>query len=156
MDEAAVKPVRFEDGKTMLVAGLSEPCGPNMNGPALWKKFVPYIGHIPGQIGSIEYGVVCNGDDSGNMVYMAAMEVSDFARLPEELSRFRIPEQRYAVFVHAGHISTIRQTWQAIFSKWLPESGFKATGGPEFERYTSAFDPKSGNGGVEIWVPIKM
>jgi len=37
----------------------------------------------------------------------------------------------------------------------MPESGFKATGGPEFERYTKSFDPVSGNGGVEIWVPIR-
>jgi len=120
MDETTVeqvKPVRFEDGKIMLVAGLSERCGPNMNPPGLWQRLAPHIGHIPGQVGSTAYGVLCNSDDAGNMDYMAAVEVSDFARVPLELSRFRIPEQRYAVFLHSGHVSTIRQTWQSIFRK---------------------------------------
>ena len=158
MDETVltcVEPVRFEDGKTMLIAGLSERCGDNMNAPAQWQRFVPHIGNIPGQVGWITYGVLCNSDDTGNMEYMCGVEVSDFSRVPAELSRFRIPEQKYAVFFHAGHVSTIRQTWMTIFNKWLPESGYKASGGPEFEKYAEVFNPATGADGVEIWIPIK-
>jgi AraC family transcriptional regulator len=89
------------------------------------------------------------------MDYIAGVEVSDFARVPAELSRLRIPEQKYAVFQHRGHVSLARQTWTAIWNQWLPEYGYKAVGGPEFERYTSSFNPATGEGGFEIWIPVK-
>ena len=101
------------------------------------------------------YGVLCNGDDAGNTEYISGVEVSDFARLPKEFGRLRIPAQRYAVFAHRGHISTIRRVWSTIFNKWLPESGCGLAEGPEFERYGEEFVPATGNGGFEIWIPIK-
>jgi AraC family transcriptional regulator len=36
----------------------------------------------------------------------------------------------------------------------LSEHGHEATDGPAFERYEERFDPGTGLGGVEIWVPI--
>ena len=59
------------------------------------------------------------------------------------------------VFTHREHIAAIRQTWLTIFSKWLPESGYKLAEGPEFERYGEDFNPRTGSGGVEIWIPIE-
>ena len=67
----------------------------------------------------------------------------------------RIPEQRYAVFSHRDHISTIRRTINTIWSKWLPESAHEAADAPDFERYGEEFDARTGTGGVEIWIPIK-
>ena len=63
----------------------------------------------------------------------------------------RIPEQRYAVFTHRDHISTIRRTINTIWNHWLPASGMKAADAPNFERYDENFDPLTGNGGLEIW-----
>jgi AraC family transcriptional regulator len=31
----------------------------------------------------------------------------------------------------------------------------KAADAPNFERYDETFDPATGNGGFEIWVPVK-
>ncbi len=31
----------------------------------------------------------------------------------------------------------------------------RATDAPNFERYGESFDPRSGTGGVEIWIPIE-
>ena len=67
----------------------------------------------------------------------------------------RIPEHRYAVFSHTEHISTIRRTITAIWNQWLPQSGLKVADAPSFERYDEKFDPATGNGGLEIWVPVK-
>jgi AraC family transcriptional regulator len=145
---------RMEDAKSILITGLSERCGDDMNAPAQWQRFVPHIGHIPNQIGFTTYGVLHNCDDAGNMEYLCGVQVSDFSRTPKGLTNLRLPDQKYAVFFHAGHVSTIRTTWQAIFTQWLPESGFKAAGGPEFERYTERFNPMTGAGGVEIWIPV--
>ena len=68
--------------------------------------------------------------------------------------RLRLPEQRYAIFTHRGHISHIRATTYTIWNKWLPESGRKLAKAPDFERYDDRFDPKTATGEVEIWLPI--
>jgi AraC family transcriptional regulator len=148
---------RFENGCNLLIAGLSERYDSETSAriPAQWQRFGPHLGHIPGQVGRVAYGVLCNSDDAGNTEYITGVEVSDFARVPDEFARLRIPEQRYAVFLHRQHISTIRRVWATIFNKWLPESGYKIAGAPEFERYGEEFDPVSGMGGFEIWIPLQ-
>jgi predicted transcriptional regulator YdeE len=123
--------------------------------PAQWQRFGPYIGNIPGQVGNVAYGVIYNGDDEGNADYMCGVEVTDYSRVPSELSRVRIPENRYAVFSHRDHISTIRRTFNTIWSKWFPESGHEPADAPFFERYDAGFDPTTGLGGLEIWIPLK-
>ena len=110
---------------------------------------------FPARIGKVAYGVCCNGDDAGNFDYIAGVEVADFSDLPREFARVRIPEQKYAVFTHAEHISTIRRTVNTIWNHWLPISGMKAADAPSFERYDEKFDPATGNGGLEIWVPVR-
>ena len=148
---------RFEISKPLLVAGLGERYT-SENGagiPNQWQRFHQSVEDIPGRIGKVAYGVCCNGDDAGNFDYISGVEVSDFSDLPREFSRVRIPEQRYAVFTHRDHISTIRRTVNTIWNHWLPASGLKAADAPNFERYDEKFDPLSGNGGLEIWIPVR-
>ena len=147
----------LETRPTLLVAGSTERYNAetSANIPAQWQRFGPHIGHIPGQVGHSTYGVVYNGDGAGNMEYMAAVEVSDFTRLPKEFAQLRIPEHRYAIFTHREHISTIRRVWATIFNQWLPESGFKIAGAPEIERYGPEFNAVTGMGGFEIWIPLR-
>ncbi len=160
MNEAVLEtlaPPRIENGKTLLIAGLRERYSAQTAAaiPAQWQRFAPHIGHIPGQIGRATYGVLSNSDDAGNTDYIAGVEVSDFSRLPREFASIRIPEQKYAVFAHRDHVSIIRRVWATIYNKWKPESGYEVSDGPSFERYGEAFDPVSGNGGFEIWIPVK-
>jgi len=148
---------RFETGKPLLIAGLGERYSWETSAaiPGQWQRFGQSVDSIPGRIGAVEYGVCCNGDDAGNYDYIAGVEVSDFSDLPREFSSVRIPEQRYAVFTHSEHISTIRRTINTIWNHWLPASGMKVADAPNFERYDEKFDPLTGNGGLEIWVPVK-
>ena len=44
---------------------------------------------------------------------------------------------------------------QAIFSQWLPAAGCTLEVEPNFEVYTDQFDPHTGTGLVEIWIPLK-
>jgi len=150
-------PPRFETGKAMVIAGVGDRFSHD-NGagiPGLWQRFHQYVESFPGRIGQVAYGVCTNGDDAGNFDYIAGVEVRDFSDLPREFSRLRIPEQKYAVFAHTDHISTIRRTVNTIWNHWLPSSGFEMADSPNFERYDEKFDPATGNGGFEIWVPIK-
>jgi AraC family transcriptional regulator len=161
MDSTALdhlKPPRFETSKPLLVAGLGERITHDNQGagiPNQWQRFHQSVDDIPGRIGKLAYGVCCNGDDAGNFDYIAGVEVTDFSDLPREFSRVRIPEQKYAVFTHSDHISTIRRTVNTIWNHWLPMSGMKAADAPNFERYDEKFDPLTGDGGLEIWIPVK-
>ena len=123
--------------------------------PGLWHRFHQEITDIPARVGQVAYGVCCNGDDAGNFDYIAGVEVAEFSDLPRRFARIRISEQRYAVFTHADHVASIRRTVNTIWNRWLPGSGMKAADAPNFERYDETFDPATGNGGFEIWVPVK-
>jgi AraC family transcriptional regulator len=152
-----IDPPRFVDGPAFLVAGLSERYSYETCAgiPAQWQSVQPYLGRVPGQKGTVAYGVCYNNDDSGHIDYMSGVEVEDLGRTPKELARLRIPAQRYAVFTHKGHITTIRGTWKAIFCDWIPTSGCETVDAPSFERYDERFDPHTGNGELEIWLPIR-
>jgi len=160
MDSTALdhlKPPRFETSKPLLIAGISERCTHENGGagiPNQWQKFHQTVDNIPNRVGRVAYGVCCNGDDSG-FDYIAGVEVADFSDLPRQFARVRIPEQRYVVFSHTEHISTIRRTVTAIWNQWLPQSGLKVADAPNFERYDEKFDSTTGNGGLEIWVPVQ-
>jgi AraC family transcriptional regulator len=151
-----VEPPRFETSKPLLIAGLGERYTWESGAaiPGQWQRFHQSVANFPGRIGQVAYGVCCNGDDAGNFDYIAGVEVADFSDLPRDFSRVRIPEQKYAVFTHSDHISTIRRTINTVWNQWLPASGLKAADAPSFERYGEKFDPLTGNGGLEIWIPV--
>lgn len=89
----------------------------------------------------------------GNFDCICGVEVSEFPSQPREFSHLRISPQRYAVFAHSGHISTIGATCSAIWNEALPKSGYQAADGPWFERYGEDFNGRTGFGGVEICNP---
>jgi predicted transcriptional regulator YdeE len=153
----SLDPPRFEDGKERLIAGLNATYTFETRSqiPTQWGRFAPQMGSIPGQVGTASYGVCWNYKPGSGFDYLAGVEVNGSAPLPAELSQVRIPPGRYAVFTHRGHVSTIPQTLDAIWTKWLPNSGHQAVDAPCFERYDERFDPQSGMGGFEIWVALK-
>ncbi|EJL27231.1 hypothetical protein PMI01_03883 [Caulobacter sp. AP07] len=149
-------PPRIEQGRALLIAGLSGRYGCEGPGgiPAQWQRFNEHAGHIPGQIGDVAYGLCLNSDELGNFDYVSGVEVADFSDLPEGFVSARVPAHLYAVFRHAEHISTIRQTMHAIYTAWLPNSDYEAADAPFFERYGPEFDPRTGEGGLEAWIPV--
>lgn len=161
LDETLIpdlKPARFENGRPLLIAGLGERYTWETSNaiPEQWQRSVRCFGTIPLRVGKNTFGVTCNGDDEGNFDYIAAVEVTHFSDLPAAFSRLRIGPQKYAVFSHREHISTIRRTIKTIWSKWLAESGHEAADAPNFQRFGEEFDHKTGMGGLEIWIPIKV
>jgi AraC family transcriptional regulator len=152
-----LKPTRFDNGGPLLIAGLGEryTWETSKAAPAQWQRAVQRFGDIPRRVGEDTFGVACNGDEEGNFDYIAGVEVTDFSDLPSDLSRLRIGPQKYAVFAHPEHISTIRSTVKTIWTKWLAESGHEVADAPSFERFGEEFDGQTGTGGFEIWMPIK-
>lgn len=153
---ATLEKPRFVDARPMLVAGIGARFEyGNMDGiPTQWQRFNQHLGSIPAEIDGAAYGV-CTASDANGFDYISAVEVSGFSDLEPTFMRLRIPAQRYAVFSHREHVSTIRNTMRAIWSDWLPQSGHEVAEAPTLERYGTEFDPYTGNGGLEIWLPIK-
>jgi AraC family transcriptional regulator len=154
---SSIEPSRYEEGRAMLLAGLRRHHAFDAAAttiPAQWQAFRE-LGELPGRRDAVTYGVVCGSDPAARTFeYMCAAEVDTFDALPRELGRMRVPAQRYAVFTHRGHVSTLRATWDAIWQRWLPGSGQHPADTPDFERYDARFDPRSGSGEVEIWFPV--
>ena len=152
-------PPRFEDSPALLIAGLrGQFTTATWAGiPAQWERLISY-GKVPGQVGSAHYGlcfILPQGID-----YLSGAEVSGAAALPSEFSSVQIPAQRYAVFSHRDHVMKLRNTLDAIWHNWFPSSGYQAArppaGAPEFfERYGEQFDPQTGMGDIEVWIPIQ-
>ena len=131
-------------------------CQSNAAIPSQWNAFLPHFGHIRGQVGHIAYGVICNFDDAGSYDYICGVEVKELPMDPPEFSGQRIPPATYAVFEHNGHVSAIAGTWKAIWEHGLADAGYQVAEGPVLERYDERFDGRTGLGGMELWVPVKV
>lgn len=90
-----------------------------------------------------------------DITYLVALEVSSDEYLPEGMTYWEIPEQKYAMFTHTGDVKTMGQTYQGIFTKWLPESGYEVVHAHDFELYNKEFRPESPDSKAYIFVPIK-
>jgi len=153
---------RFENGKPLLIAGLrqSYAAAAMRSLPAQWQTFAPHIGKVPGQIGRTSYGVCWQAPDSSNIEYLTGVEVSTFAGMPDKFTVVSLPASKYAVFPHRDHVSKLYETCDAI-SRWLPESGHQSAAAADaetpafFERYSEEFNPQTGMGGMEVWVPLR-
>lgn len=148
---------RFEDTPELLIAGLNESYTfeSRMNIPQQWMRFGPHIGKTPGQVGLNSYGVCWNYKPECGFDYLTGVEVSEGANIPKEWKPLRLNAHRYAIFTHTGHASAIPQTIDKIWKSWLPDTGLQVAESPCFERYTEDFNPQTGRGGTEIWIPIK-
>jgi len=147
---------RFKEIDCLLIAGLGSryTFATSEGIPRQWQRFEPYIGNLAGQIGPETYGVSHNFDGSG-FEYIAGVKVSHFAFLPDGFETVRIRRRRYAVFQHGQHVSMLRRTHYTIWNKWLPDSGQQIADAPNFERYDQQFDPVTGTGPIELWMPLE-
>ena len=150
--------VRFENSKELVIAGLKQNYmfASRTAIPAQWQRFMPYIGQVAGQVGKVAYGVCTNNSTNDGFAYLSGVQVAQTNALPGEFESLPIPAHRYAIVSHSGHVSNIAQTIDTIWKQWLPTSGLKAAASPCFEKYTEQFNPLSGTGGMEIWVPLHV
>jgi AraC family transcriptional regulator len=152
-------PLRFVTPGPLLIAGIGRRFAiDDFAGiPALWQELRPHLGEISGQKDRVAYGLVAKMAAGGDSYfYLAGVEVTDLADLDDGFTGIRLPAQRWAVFAHESHVTTIASTVDAVFGQALPAAGLTAGDMPDLlERYGENFDPHSGHGGFEIWVPVK-
>lgn len=150
-------PPRFEKLPERMLAGLTERynCESPAGIPSQWQRFTPYLGTIRGQVGQLAYGVIYNFDKEGNFDYLCGVEIKGSVELPGELTTLTVPAREYAIFLHRGHVAGVRSTFTAIWNDWVPQSGREVAEAPSLECYGPEFNPQTGLGGFELWIPLK-
>ena len=158
LDQPATQPLappRIEQGRLLRLTGISERHPGTITAlPTQWSRFIPHVGHVPGQVGRVVYGVTYNGDETGAFDYMCGVAVDAFLAACPPFSRLTIPPQTYAVFTHREHITSLSATIGAALDRAIGDAGCVAADGPFFERYDERFDARTGRGDVEVWFPI--
>ena len=106
-----------------------------------------------------EYGVCFPEDANGSFDYVIGVELKEGAAVSQGYHICEIPAASYAVFSTppadaAGFTGAIQQTWQDIFSQWLPQSGRRIDEAAlSFELYDERGMVETGKV-CEIWIPV--
>jgi AraC family transcriptional regulator len=151
----ALAALRVEVIGPLLLSGISSAyrAGDTAGIPAQWQCL--FDRQVPPLPAGPAYGVFVAGDDDGCVEYLAGHRIARLADAAPGHQTLRLAQRRYAVARHAAHIGSIPLTWRAMLDEWLPAEGLRAIDAPDFERYDASFDTTTGEGGVDICVPIE-
>ncbi len=148
---------RIEKAGEMLFAGLKERVGYGamQNIAGQWQRFMsgPYHG-IENRKPGIPVGIAATAGGEG-IDYVCAAEVTRFGAVPGGLVKLTLAPRTYAVFSHDAHIAKLRETYDAIWNEWFADAGRTPADAPGFERHNETFDPRTGEGGACIWIPLE-
>lgn len=84
----------------------------------------------------------------------AAIEVADFATIPDGMETFTLRGGLYAVFHYKGS-SLDTRVFQHIFGIWLPNSDYELDNRPHFEVLGDKYRNADPNSEEDIWIPVK-
>jgi len=130
---------------------------------ALWQSFMLRRKEIKNNIGSALYSVEVYNDASffrnfsleKEFEKWAAIRVTDFKSVPDEMETLIIPAGLYAVFFYRGKGSEGAGFYQNIFTNWLPVSGFQLDNRPHFALMGEKYKNEDPDSEEEIWIPVK-
>jgi predicted transcriptional regulator YdeE/DNA-binding transcriptional MerR regulator len=125
----------------------------------LWAEFnkrseeIRYVSDEPAAFGICQ--CYPETDQSGEFEYVAGFRVDRAGELPTNMVSRDIPAHTYAVFTHIGALEKLSDTYQYIYQVWMPQSGYKAVGGLDFEYYNGDFKDFAPDSRFYIYVPIE-
>jgi AraC family transcriptional regulator len=90
------------------------------------------------------------------MRYDAAVTVVNEAQATGKVNIRVLGGGKNAVFLHEGSLSELENTWQSIYSEWLPSSGERLRDAPPSERYnTCPAETSPADLRTEIYIPLE-
>ena len=127
----------------------------------LWSSFMPKRKEIQNAIGSELYSIQINPDNfdfkpNTPFVKWAAVAVTSFDFIPENMETLEIEEGLYAVFNYKGDQSNVAAFFNSIYTEWLPSSGYQLDSRAQFEILGEKYKNGSPESEEEIWIPIKL
>jgi AraC family transcriptional regulator len=152
-----LKEPRIDKAGELLFVGLSEHVHYKdmQNIAREWERFMSGLyGEIDHKVAEPPVGIA-TGSSGDGIEYVYAAGVTKFGSVPKTCIKVTLAPATYAVFAHDDHVTQIRETYEAIWNDWFPKSGETPAEAPSFERHNDTFDPRTGNGGVTIWIPIR-
>lgn len=152
----SLKVHRYVDAGEMLFVGMGQhfSFAATQHITAQWERFMPHYCEIENRADDVPWGVNANLDDDGTFDYFSAVKVSRISSVPKGMQGLTLPPRTYAIFQHTAHISTISQTYTAIWNDWEPPNGRAIADAASLEGHLPSFNPRTGLGGVELWVPV--
>lgn len=85
----------------------------------------------------------------------AAVEVSDFNSIPDNMDTYVLHGGLYAVFIYKGLPALFQNTFQYIFYTWLPNSEFELDNREHFELLGDKYKNNDPDSEEEVWIPVK-
>jgi AraC family transcriptional regulator len=128
---------------------------------SLWQSFMPRRKEISDALSTdlISMQVYDAPLQAGNMLQVfdkwAAVEVSNFDKVPEDMNTYTLVGGLYAVFHYKG-LSTDSSIFRYIYGEWLPNSNYVLDQRPHFEVLGPKYKNNDPNSEEEIWVPLKL
>jgi len=130
---------------------------------ALWRSFMPEKKKILHTAGTdlISLQIYPSGFSScfkptTPFQKWAAVEVTDFDTIPNDLETFVLPSGLYAVFHYKGAAEAAGPTYQYIHGTWLPNSDYVLDDRPHFEVLGDKYKNGSCDSEEELWIPIRL
>ncbi len=132
--------------------------------PAFWQRYMQEeLGKtlMDQAVSTAEYGICTDHNlDTGDFAYVIGVECKPDAKPPEGAAVRSFPEQTYAVFttprVPAEQFTaSIQETWNSIYSEWLPHSGYELAQAADFEYYDErCWRDRNEQLEMDIYVPV--
>jgi AraC family transcriptional regulator len=85
----------------------------------------------------------------------AAVEVTDFDTIPENMETHVLTGGLYAVFIYKGDANDFQSTFEYIFRTWLPHSDYVLDDRSHFEIMGEKYKLNDPNSEEEVWIPIR-
>ncbi len=129
----------------------------------LWHGFMPHRKEIRNSVSNDLFNLkvfdpsfdFMNFNPESEFEKWAAVEVSDFETIPENMEPFTLEGGLYTVFIHKGEAKRGPQTFGYIFNNWLPDSEYDIDSRPHFDLLGEKYKKDDPDSEEEIWIPIK-
>ena len=128
----------------------------------LWNSFMPRRKEIRNTIGADLYSIEVyepnyfdNFNPDALFDELAAIEVTDFNDVPDQMEKIVLPGGLYAVFLHKGPANEGIKTYSYIFENWLPDSDYDLDHRPHFAVMGVKYKHDDPGSEEEIWIPVK-
>lgn len=128
----------------------------------LWSSFIPRRREIKNNIGSELYSIEVyeplyfnNFNPENEFDKWAAVEVTGFEKVPDDMETLTSPCGLYAVFIHKRAVSKGPETYRYIFGTWLPPSDFLLDDRPHLAVMGEKYKNDDTDSEEEVWIPVK-
>jgi AraC family transcriptional regulator len=128
----------------------------------LWRGFMPRRKEIKNNTGTELYSMQIYNphffkrfNPNTEFEKWAAIEVTDFDSVPDEMETFILKKGLYAVFQYKGKASAAANTFQYIMGTWLQNSDYLFDDRPSFEILGEKYKHEDEGSEEEIWIPVK-